>query len=241
MLKNIITADTYNAYPADSPLRAEYKLSGSDYVLQHDEDTGALKRSKDHEKSRADGLAVELSNERNAHAVTKAAATSKDSPLKIAEDAKAAALKEVEPKLKRAETLETRLKTQELSKTATDLAAKIGGEKNKIALLPHIERRLEVRLNDKDEPQVIIKAADGKDTTLKVEDLEKEIRGNKDLATLVIVSAANGGAGRQPQPGAPGIKQSPASSAGEKGIGDMNPDERKAYIQEKYVGAAATA
>jgi hypothetical protein len=241
MLKNKINATEFNAFPADSPIRAEYTLSGSDYILQHDEPVGELKRAKDRETERANKLAVELSTEKAEHDATKNLAGSKDSPLKIAEKAKADALKEVEPQLKRAERLETRLKTQELSKTANDLALKVGGEKNKVAIMPHISSRLEVKLNENDEPVVVVKDANGVATALKPEDLEKEIRSNKDLAPLVLVAAANGGHGRQQQQQQQ--QQSPGSGATNNGdkpfdFNTATPEQRKAYVAEKYVQPA---
>lgn len=235
MLKNTINADAFNTLP--EAFKAEYKLTGDQYILQHDEDTGALKRARDREKERADTLAVDLSKEKNEHATTKAASTSKDSPLKIAEDAKTAAMKEVEPKLKRLEVVETRLKTAALTQAASELATNIGGAKNKVALLPHIAGRLDVTLDENDEAQVVVKDIAGKPTALKLTDLETEIRANKDLSSLIVASAASGGAGRQQNAG-PGFKQSPASSAGtEKNFGNMTADESKAYITEKYVNA----
>jgi hypothetical protein len=237
MLRNGIDKAAFDALP--DVLKAEYKATGDNYTLQHDEDVGALKRAKDREKERADGLAVELSTEKNAHANTRKDATKEGTPLQIAEAAKLKALEEVKPKLERADRLETRLKTSALNQTASELAAKIGGDKNKVALLPHIEKRLDVSLDDNDEVKLVIKGADGKPTALKIDDLEKEVRGDKNLASLVVVSAANGGVSRPVQ----GVKQSPASSAGEKAplLRDMNKADRVAYIQGKVAEQTQTA
>lgn len=232
MLKNIVDDVAYTAFPDN--LKAEYKKSGDTYVLQHDEDTGELKRSKDREKVRADELAVKLSQEQSAHAITKADATKVGTPLEIATKAKAEALKEVQPKLDRADKLEMHLKTTSLSTAANDIATQVGGDKNKIALLPHIERRLDVVLDDNDQPQIVVKGADGKATTQKLEDLVKEVRADKNLASLVMVATPTGGVGR-PTP------QSPASSAGDKtkSLEQMNMQERREYIKTNIMSASA--
>jgi len=232
MLKNSITPAEFAAFPAESPLRAEYKQIGESYILQHDEDVGELKRAKDREKGRADGLAVKLSEEQSAHAVTKATASSKESPLAIAAKAKEDALKEVQPRLDREARLSERVQQQSLSSAAEKVALELGGEKNKIALLPHVERRMSVKLDGDDSPVIVIKDKDGKDTTLKPEDLAKELRTDKNLASLVVVSAASGGNGR---PSNTPVK-SPASGAGNTNgfdFGKATPAERQAYIAQK--------
>lgn len=228
MLKNSIEKTAFDVLP--DVLKGEYKEVANVYVLQHDEDTGALKRAKDREKVRADELATELAGEKNAHAATRAAATQAGSPLEIATKAKKEALDGVAPTLERAKRLETRVRESALATAATTLAGKIGGEKNKNALLPHIEKRLEVTLSDDDQAKIVVKSADGKASELTLDALEKEIRGNKDLASLVVVSTGSGAAGPPTRNGVPAV-QLPASSAGKTDFNTMTMDERKAYIQ----------
>ena len=127
---------------------------------------------------------------------------------------KKAALKEVQPQLDRAVRLETSLKTQAMETTAADIAKQIGGDKNKIALLPTVERRIEVTLGDDDKAKIVVKDAAGKPTTLTPADLVKEIKADKNYASLVQVEAGSGGVGRQQQEKFQ--PKSPAGGAGEK-------------------------
>ena len=57
MLYNSRTQAEYDALPND--IKAEYKKTGDNYTLQHDEDVGAIKRARDREKQRADDLATD--------------------------------------------------------------------------------------------------------------------------------------------------------------------------------------
>ena len=197
MLYNSRTQAEYDALPAD--VKAEYKKTGDAYTLQHDEDVGAIKRARDREKQRADDLATDRDTIKAERDTLATEAKKTGTPAQIAAEAKAAALKEVQPQLDRAVRLETSLKTQAMETTAADIAKQIGGDKNKIALLPTVERRIEVSLGDDDKAKIVVKDAAGKPTTLTPADLVKEIKADKNYASLVQVEAGSGGVGRQGQ------------------------------------------
>lgn len=238
MLKNKLDKAAYDALTS-AEVKAEYVPVGMEYILQHDEDSGELKRALDRSTKRETTLTDRLSAVEGELGTLKTEATRKGSPAEIAAAAREEALKDAKPKLERAERLETRLKTTELSRTARELATKIGGEKNVVALLPHITSRLAVTLDENDEPIVVVNDIKGVATKLKTDELVTELKANKDLAPLVHVAVGSGGQGKQP--GKPGsfTPQSPASTAGEKNLGNMNDAERKAYIQSTYIEPAA--
>lgn len=236
MLHNVRTQAQYDALPAD--IKAEYKKTGDDaFTLQHDADTGALTRALERERLAGETLSTKLNTVEGELDTLKSASSKTGSPAQIASEAREAALAEVKPQLERAIRLETRLKTGAVTTTAMTLAKEVGGEKNAAALLPHVERRIAVKLDENDEPVIVINDAKGQATQLKTSDLVTELRANKDLAPLVTVAVGSGGQGKQP--GTLVVKQSPAGSAGETNIGTMTAEQSKAYIQSKYVDAAA--
>ena len=236
MLRNSIDKAAFDALPA--PLQAEYKQTGDAFTLQHDEDVGAIKRARDREKQRADDLvtdrdAIKVERDRLDGEVKRVG-----SPAQIAAKAKEDALLEVKPTLERAARLETSLKTQAMQAAAETVAKAIGGDKNKIALLPTVERRIDVTLGDDDKPKVVIKDAAGKPTALTTDDLVKEIRGDKNYASLVVVEAGSGGVGR-PQTQQFQRPQSPGSGASNVPLGKLPDADLVAHMRSKVEGQQA--
>ena len=223
MLHNQRTAEQYEALPED--IKKEYKKIGDAYILQHDEDTGALKRARDREKRRADEAEETLGSVEGERDKLKKDLAKVGDPEKI----KADALKDVQPKLDRAARLEQTLQSSELDRVAGEMAKKIGGDKNKVALLPHVASKLGVKMGDDDKPVVFVKGADGKESATKLDELEQTVRKDANLASLVIVSQATGGAGQprtQQQQQGPGVPQFPAGGTGEKTFAQLNAAER---------------
>jgi hypothetical protein len=230
MLHNTRTQAEFDSI-TEASIKAEYKKSGDIYVLQHDEDVGALKRAKDRESAKVTELTTDLRKVESERDGFKAAAEKTGSPAQIADAARTTALAEVKPKLDRADRLESSLKSTALETAALDIAKQIGGDKNAKALLPHVTGRIEVTLGDDDKPVIVIKDSAGKATKLTPADLTTELRSNKDLSSLVVVSRATGAAVGDPHK-QPGFVQSPAGGAGKK-FSEMTSAERVAALAPK--------
>lgn len=173
-----------------------------------EEVTGPLKRARDHEKS--------------ARQKAEAAAKEKADALQKLQDEIDAIRSGAIPKsdfesLKKSLEERTQKQVAELSgklsakdaaihrylvgNTARDLAAKLAGD-NAAVLLPHIERRLAVT-EENGEPVTAVLGPDGKPSVMTMEELEKEFRGNRLFAPVIIGSKATG-AGASGSTGTPG-------------------------------------
>jgi hypothetical protein len=227
MLKNSLDATGHAAL--DPAIQALYKKTGDTFILQHDEPVGELKRAKDRETAEVTRLNAELGTTKVAltAAETKLAAVPSVDAIKATAKAEAAA--EFEPTKLLLTKREAFIQSSLVETEASKLALKIGGTKNADALLPHITKHLVADITG-DAPKVTV-MKDGKASTTTLVDLEKELRADTKLSSLVIASQATGGAGRQ---GSTVPLQSPAGGAGKPTLlRDMSQADRIAHVASK--------
>jgi len=204
-------------------LRGEYTedKEGGGFVLGVEglEDTGALKRAKEHEakaRKEAEARAKALEDEKKA---------ADDKARKAAEDAAAKAgdvetiRKSGEERVAKANadwqakydadvgSLNSDVKRLLIDNVATTMASQIALEGSAPVLIPHIASRLDVEVRD-GQRVTVVKGPDGKPSALTLDDLRKEIVGNKAFAPLLVASkGSGGGAGGSKGGGAAGAKQ----------------------------------
>lgn len=233
-LKHKLTAAEHAAL-ADV-LKPEYKLVGTDYVLDVDgaEDVGALKRAKDREvqnaadaKKRADALEVELNGLKASlgdDATANARKAGDIATLEKSWEAKMnTAVGERDAKLTQREKF---IQTNLVDNVAHQIASRISTAP--AVILPHIKARLSADLSG-DEPVTRVLDAAGKPSALSVAELEKEFATNKDFAAIIVVSSGSGG-------GAPGGKQGGGSTP--KKFAEMSGEERVAFHKADPAGFA---
>lgn len=188
--------DSLEGLPAD--VAKEYKENDDGkFVLDVEglEDTGALKRAKDHEKKRrqaAEGKTAELES-KLADLEEQLAALDDPGKSKI-DDKQRVKLEQ------RIKELEGQLTTKEQSllgeinrltseATATKLAADLTDSPN--LLLPHIRSRLVTEIED-GKAVVKVRDADGDIGSMTIEDLKKEFTSNKEYAPILRGSQGSG-------------------------------------------------
>jgi hypothetical protein len=226
MLKNSLDITGYDAL--DAAIKTEYKKTGDTYILQHDEPVGELKRGHDREKAEVTRLSGELATQKVAAAALQTKLDAMPSADTIKATAKAEAVAEFEPTKLLLTKREAFIQSSLVETEATKLAVKIGGSKNADALLPHITKHLAADITG-DTPKVTV-MKDGKASATTLVDLEKELRADTKLSSLVIASQATGGAGRQ---GSTQL-QSPAGGAGKPALlREMTQADRIAFIATK--------
>lgn len=184
------------------------------------EDTGALKRAKEHEataRKAAEARAKVLEDEKKAS--DEAARKAKEEAALKAGDVETirksgderVAAKETEWKTKYDAdigSLSSDVTRLLIDNVATTLASQIALEGSAPVLIPHIASRLAVEVRD-GQRVTVVKGADGKPSALTIDDLRKEIVGNKAFAPLLVASKASGGGagGGGKGGGAAGAKQ----------------------------------
>jgi hypothetical protein len=109
-----------------------------------------------------------------------------------------------------------------VGRTAMELASDLAVEGSAKALLPHIERRLRMEIQN-GEPVVKILDAKGKLSAMTMEQLSEELKSDPALARIVSGSKASGG-------GADGGKESGGGAT--KALKDMNEAERVALARK---------
>lgn len=194
--------ETLDGLPAD--IAKEYKEDGEGkFILDVEglEDTGALKRAKDHEKSRrqkAESKAAELESKL---ADLQDQLDSLDDPGKNKIDDKQRV--KLEQKIKELEgqltTKEQQLFGEINRLTSEAQAVKLAGEltDSPNLLLPHIKSRLVTEIVD-GKAVVKVRDSDGDVGSMTIEDLRKEFNSNKEYAPILRGSQGSGS-------GAPGV------------------------------------
>lgn len=219
------------------------KEGGGGFTLEVDglEDTGALKRAKDHEvaeRKKVEAQLKTIADERKADAektrkaIADAALASGDAKAleeswkkKYADDL-AAKDGEYQPKLQKQDaTIRKLLISDVASKYASELA--IPGSAGPLAQL--ISARLAIEEVDGDYVTVV-RDANGQKSALTLDDLKKEILGDKALAPLLVGSKGSGGGagGSNKGGGAPGAK-----TISRTAFNALDPASRQAFVREK--------
>ncbi|AHI60037.1 head scaffolding protein [Acinetobacter phage IMEAB3] len=230
-LKRVITKEEFDKLPAD--IKTEYLVEGDGYKLDisGDEDTGALKRAKDREKQlRQDAedklkeAQAELDRINGDDARKKGdIATLEKSWQKKLDDQKA----ELEGKLtKRELALKKSLVEDEALKIATKISTAPA------LIMPHIKARLVADL-DADTPTTKVLGADGKDSTMSLDDLTKEFIANKDFSAIIIAGKGSGGSTNKDQNRGGAPKTNTQGNDETPNLSRMNPKDLAARIAEK--------
>lgn len=228
-------------------LRGEYKEQDGKFYLDIEglddhHGVGALKRAKDYEKENArkakekfDSLNSELETARTEledlrkNGIPKGDVDRLEASYKDKYAKKELELNDKIAKLNGA--LEKHLLDGQATKLATELAAK---PEYVELLLPHIRSRMKLEAGEGDEQVVRVLDKDGKPSALNMDDLKKELLGNKSFAAILTGSKASGG-------GAGGGNGGGASNRFNKKFGELNEAERTAWYREDPEGFNAAA
>lgn len=192
-IKKVLTSAEFDKLSDD--MKKEYKKSGDEYHLdlEGDDDLGALKRAKEHEKLAR--IAAEKEAKETKQKLDDMVATNARSSGDVA-----ALDKSWQQKLdeaKQANELELKKRDDVIAATtveaeATKLAAKISISPT--VMLPHIRSRLRTEIAD---GRAIVRVLDinGQPSALSLTDLEEEFKKNSDFKPLLIGSRASGAGG----------------------------------------------
>lgn len=237
MLKLKINKEEYEKL--SDAIKELYSENGDDYALSVEgvEDTGALKRAKDHEKTARQQAEKKLREMQQELADIKLKLEEKEKPTdnKGVEELYKKKLAETENTLQqRIQKLETEMVNNAISAEANRLAAKLAGDKAKI-LLPHIKNRLKGEVVE-DKIVTKILSEDGEETADSIEDLEKSFFTNADFSSVVIGSKANGTGGSGKGSGGT-TKKSLSEMTGleEVEFANKNPEEYKRMLESEGV------
>lgn len=229
-LKKNLTKTEFDALP--DVLKAEYKQNGEGYSLDVDgeEDVGALKRAKEHEKEEKKKAKAEADEAKRLLAEKEEELARKTGNVEDLDKSWQAKLATKESEMKaEKEKLAKQVQTLLVDNVAISLANELSKTSAKV-LLPHITPRLTVDM-DGDKPTTRILDAEGKISALTLDDLKKEFRDNKDFSAIITQTNASGSSKADDKPNkqlSGGAAQKP-----DKPLVDMKPDELAAYITAK--------
>lgn len=208
----------------DEGLRSQYveDKEGGGYKLAVEglEDTGALKRAKDHEKAEHDKTKAALKKLQDDQKARDAEAQRlRDEALRASGNVEAIEKSWSEKLTKREQELQQKYETDVGSLTsdvnrllienvAVAMANELAVEGSAGVLIPHISARLGVEVRD-GKRVTVVKDANGQTSALTTDELKKEFASNKAFAPVLAGSKASGGGanGQGKGGGAPNAKQ----------------------------------
>jgi len=233
-MKLKITEEEHGAL--SEALQEQYKQDGDNFVLQVEglEDTGALKRAKDHEKEarkKAEQEAKELRENLKGLQDQLDGLKDADSRKKGDVEAIEKSLKDKMAKLEQEKAeemtkLQKVLEKNTIDSTARALASELSGDAADI-ILPHIRSRLGFELEDGNAKVRVLDDA-GNPTADSIDDLKNFFFTSDRFAPIVVGSKASGG-------GAAGAKG--RGGATQKKLSEMNATEEALFARqnpEKY-------
>jgi uncharacterized small protein (DUF1192 family) len=190
-LKRKITKAEFDAL--NDVLKAEYKVSGSDYVLDADDAADAIS-ARDKERKRADDLKAEVDRLKAEQTEKDTERSRKEGDFKAVEDSYKKKLADKDTKHEtELGTLKGALEKVLVDGVAQSMAAELAGDNGKI-LVPHIKSRLKAEYTD-DGPLTRVLGSDGKLTANSVEDLKQEFKKDKAFSNVIIQTRASGTSG----------------------------------------------
>lgn len=224
----------------------------SGYTLDVDglEDTGALKRAKDHEAQKrkdADKKAKELQEKLDE--VNEELTTLRDEKAKGGDAVSQAEkklqekhAKEVKKLQDEAAALSKALQEHAVENVARGLATELAGD-NAELLIPHIQRRLVGGFKDGKVNTSVLDAS-GAESALTVEELKKEFSTSPKFSAVLVASKGSGAGGTGPRKGAggaPGAKKlSEMTATEEAAFANQNPAEYQRMLAAESGAPAAT-
>ena len=225
-MKYKLTKAQYDELSDD--LKKEYQENDGEYVLNVEggEDTGALKRAKDHEKERrkqAEDKARQLEDQLNStKEELESLQNSKGDGEKDVAKLEAKWKKKLEDRERelgeKSSALEKELNTLLVDNVADRLAADLSD--SPAVLRPHIKSRLTVERVD-GKAVTRIKDADGELSPMTLDELKSEFQSNNDFASVIRGSKGSGSGAGGGQGG-----------NGGQGSGGKKPDFAKASTKE---------
>lgn len=232
-LKMRIAKSAYDKLSDD--LKGEYVLDGDEYKLDVSgvEDTDALKRAKDHEKT------ARKEAEKKLRELQEKLEDDDDAASRAKGDIDALT-KSYEKKIADKDTTHNETLSKKdafIQKTLIDAEAqRIASEVSTSPklLMPHIKSRLTVDL-DGDDPTVRILDSDGKVSAMKPADLGKEFVDNADFKAIIKSTEASGSGGPGTKPG--GTGGADKSSKPDTPLHEMDNDALIAHVQAKQEAA----
>lgn len=203
------------------------------------EDTGALKRAKEHEKSLRQAAEKQAREEREAReALDKKIEELQGKKHKDAGDIEALekswAEKLSKEKAKDAEEISRRdswlrdlTVNAAANAMAAELAVTVNGVSTAKALMPHIQSRLAMDMRD-GRPVAVVLGPDGKPSALTIEDLKNEFINDAAFAPLIVGTKAAGAGGQGGKGG---------GATGSADPSKMTTAEKAAYISKHGLDA----
>ena len=222
----------------DDSLKGFYSEADGKYRLNVDgvEDTGALKRAKEHEKEArkaAEAKARELADQ--IAALQKAQEQNRDEGHRKAGDVEALDKSWQEKLARREKELADQLTQRDgyinkllVDSVAMRMASDLAVEGASEVLLPHIKGRLAVEMRD-GEPVTVVKDRDGNLSALSLEELQQEFANSSAFAAVIRGSKASGA-------GSAG-KGGGAAPVGVKKPTEMTPAEKADFITKNGLDA----
>lgn len=244
MLKRKIDKAAFDALKAD--VQAEYKLVGSNYLLDTDDATEALS-ARDHEKTRADKAEGELkaANTKIAELDGKLVEAQKGNGSGDIVALEASYKEKLKTQKTEFETTIGKL-TGHLNKSLVDGVAEALAKEVSTApslLKPIIAARLKAEVNG-DVALTRILDANGQPSAATVDDLRKEIVANPEFKSIIIASKATGGRAPfgTPAPGAvpPNNPNNTGNEGQQPNLAKMKPAELAAHVTAQKAAAAQT-
>jgi len=230
-LSKTISKDQFSEISEE--LKPFYVESGDGYKLdlEGEEDYGALKRAKEHEKAERLAIAKERDELR--------AQLEQYSTKEAREKGDIAALdKSYQEKMKAV----TSAKDEEINNLraifteklvegeALSLSAKISTDPD--LMLPHIRARIQADFSD-GVPKIRVLDQDGRPSAMTIDDLAAEIVGNKKFSKIITASKASGGSGMSNATGGGAAYNPTFSGQNAPDLSKIKPKEVVAYLDAK--------
>jgi hypothetical protein len=199
-LKKLVTSDEHKKLAKE--LQGLYVEKDGTFVLDletgDDDDAGALKRAKDHEKrlrKEAEENARKLQEQLDAITKEKEEAATSNAKKKGDVDSIEKSWQEKLAKREKELNDQLAIANGELTKMLVDnVAQQIASEISTApsVIMPHIKSRLRAEFKDGKAATRIVDA-EGNPTALTLDDLKKDFVANKDFAPIIAASKASGG------------------------------------------------
>lgn len=210
-------------------LKAEYIEDGDEFRLdiEGDEDTGALKRSKDRESQLRKDAEAKLRQAQEELDRINGDDARKAGDIATLEKAWQKKLDDANKQAAEKQAAQQAFITRSLvDAKALEIASAISV--SPALMLPHIKARLQASFEEGADPKTVVLDATGKPSALTVDELCAELRSNKDFAPILKGTNASGGAaGSKPAGGAADNSNQSANFAA------MNPKDLAAQIAAK--------
>lgn len=220
-------------------IKAEYKKDGDNFVLdtEPDEDVGELRRANERNKAEAKTAKEEAAARKAELDELRGNDARKNGDVKTLDESYKTKIKEINDTHKaQTSKLEGMLDTQLRQNVARELAGKISNAPS--LLLPHILPRIKVDLTG-DTPVTRILDANGQISALTMDDLQKEIVGNKEFAPIIVANRGSGSGGAGSNPPNAQSRFGGAGSSGDSKPADLTkakPNDLVALLDAKKAG-----